>query len=341
MKITFFGSDKFSKLVLESFLSVSVKLKESVISELTMVLPYPGLSRQNPTAELQAYAKLSNIPFVHYSKNFKQIKEFVIERPQEVGIVASFGALIPSYIIDLYEKGIIVLHPSLLPKYRGACPIQHALMNGEKETGISVIEISKRKFDAGKILFQESLEIGDDDGYVALHDKLAIRGGQILVHCLQQYDQLLLGGVEQDPLLVTKAPFIHKEIAYLDWELMNNKQISALFRAINGSHIKPYSKLLIGKKTKVIYFELLTEYFTTSLDITSEIPLELEILPGALHWNIKAVTEYFLIKAKEGWVKCQGSVMIDGHRRGIKEFIVKYLSNQSYAKVAHLRFRLF
>jgi methionyl-tRNA formyltransferase len=73
--------------------------------------------------------------------------------PQDVGVVASFGHMIPDNIIDRFTQGMLVVHPSLLPKYRGSCPIQHAILNNERETGVSVIEISKNKFDAGAILY--------------------------------------------------------------------------------------------------------------------------------------------------------------------------------------------
>ena len=70
----------------------------------------------------------------------------------KISFVASFGHMVPNDFIDKFPLGMYVMHPSLLPKYRGACPIQHAILNNEEETGISIIEISKNKFDAGKIL---------------------------------------------------------------------------------------------------------------------------------------------------------------------------------------------
>ena len=83
------------------------------------------------------------------------------DEKHDVGVVASFGHMIPSNIIDKFSEGMLVMHPSLLPKYRGSCPIQHAILNKEKETGISVIEISKNKFDAGAILYQSSTQINE------------------------------------------------------------------------------------------------------------------------------------------------------------------------------------
>jgi methionyl-tRNA formyltransferase len=71
----------------------------------------------------------------------------------DLGVVASFGHMIPDSIISCFPEGMLVVHPSLLPKYRGACPIQHAINNRERETGVSIIEISRGVFDAGGILY--------------------------------------------------------------------------------------------------------------------------------------------------------------------------------------------
>mmetsp|Transcript_20546 Transcript_20546/g.23732 ORF Transcript_20546/g.23732 Transcript_20546/m.23732 type:complete len:89 (-) Transcript_20546:52-318(-) len=83
----------------------------------------------------------------------------------DIGIVASFRHMIPSYIIDKFRIGAFVVHPSLLPKYRGACPIQHAILNGDTETGVSLISMSKRKFDAGNIILQSHTPINPSATY--------------------------------------------------------------------------------------------------------------------------------------------------------------------------------
>lgn len=87
------------------------------------------------------------------------------EKPQ-AGIIASFGHMIPDKIIDHFtEDAMFVLHPSLLPKFRGSCPIQWAILKREQETGISIVEISRSKFDAGKILWQEKIKIDETTDY--------------------------------------------------------------------------------------------------------------------------------------------------------------------------------
>ena len=74
----------------------------------------------------------------------------------QTGVIASFGHMIPGKIIDAFPNGMLVMHPSLLPKYRGSCPIQYAILNQDAHTGVSIVECSKDKFDAGNILYRTS-----------------------------------------------------------------------------------------------------------------------------------------------------------------------------------------
>lgn len=88
--------------------------------------------------------------------------------------------MVPTEIIDSFPLGMYVMHPSLLPKYRGACPIQHAILNKETETGVSIIEISKNKFDAGNILIQGSVPLLPVTRFDELQMKLSILGGELI-----------------------------------------------------------------------------------------------------------------------------------------------------------------
>ena len=133
-------------------------------------------------------------------------------------MIASFGRMIPDNIIDTFPHKMLVMHPSLLPKYRGSCPIQHAILNRDSETGISVIEISKGKFDAGDILVRESgTMITDDTRFGDLSLQLANQGGNALYQVLDKgidslksfqstkIDQKTLGKATKAPII--KASF--------------------------------------------------------------------------------------------------------------------------------------
>ena len=111
--------------------------------------------------DFHKYARSQEIPFA-FESSFKPVTDgqesdwSVLERQIEgnfdIGVIASFGKMVPDNIIDAFPQGMLVMHPSLLPKYRGACPIQHAILNQDEFTGTSVIEIAKGVFDAGNIL---------------------------------------------------------------------------------------------------------------------------------------------------------------------------------------------
>jgi methionyl-tRNA formyltransferase len=98
--------------------------------------------------------------------------------------------MIPDSLIDLFPEGMYVIHPSLLPKYRGSCPIQHAILNNEKETGVSIIEISKNKFDAGAILWQKALPFdATKTTFQDLAPRLADLGGDGMLEILGDLDK--------------------------------------------------------------------------------------------------------------------------------------------------------
>ena len=110
------------------------------------------------------------------------------EEKPDVGVVASFRHMIPNFIIDKFSVGMFVVHPSLLPKYRGPCPIQHAILNQDKETGVSIIEISKNEFDAGAIVHQTKLNIDEGMKFKELSQTLATLGGMGMLQVLSDIE---------------------------------------------------------------------------------------------------------------------------------------------------------
>lgn len=96
--------------------------------------------------------------------------------------------MIPGNIIDHAQKGMMVVHPSLLPKYRGSCPIQHAILNRDRDTGVSIIEISKNIFDAGSIYYQASVEIDENTRFDHLSQTLADLGGKGVCEVINDFE---------------------------------------------------------------------------------------------------------------------------------------------------------
>ncbi|KAJ3188038.1 hypothetical protein HK101_009270 [Irineochytrium annulatum] len=116
--------------------------------------------------------------------------------------------------------------------YRGAAPIQHTILNGDKETGVSIIDLDDREFDAGLILNQSRMEVPKYVFYKDLHDKLANQGAKDLVHTMEHLEDFRRDGVVQLASLATKAPKIKKEMSEVHWDSMSAADIYRLHRAI-------------------------------------------------------------------------------------------------------------
>ena len=147
--------------------------------------------------------------------------EFVAQmaalRP-DVVVVACYGQFLKKDLLDVPRVGTINVHPSLLPKYRGASPIQWALANGETETGVSVLFVTP-KMDAGDLLAQERLPIAPDDDFASLEPKLAALGAGLLVRVLDDFRAGKIRGTPQDDAQATFARKLSKEDGLVDWSL--------------------------------------------------------------------------------------------------------------------------
>lgn len=127
-------------------------------------------------------------------------------------VVVGYGQIIPQSIIDIPRHGIINVHASLLPKYRGAAPIQWAIANGEKRTGITTMRIDAG-LDTGDMLLKWETEIGPEENAPELSERLAIEGAQLLVRTLHESPT----PVKQDPAEATLAPILKREDGLIDW----------------------------------------------------------------------------------------------------------------------------
>lgn len=135
----------------------------------------------------------------------------------DVIIVAAYGQILPRKILNIAPYGAINVHASLLPKYRGASPIQRALLNGERVTGISIMQMEKG-MDSGSILLQRALAIDIQDTSETLHDQLAELGGELLVEALERLLQGALIAIPQDSQHVTYAPKVTKKEGQVNWD---------------------------------------------------------------------------------------------------------------------------
>lgn len=162
-------------------------------------------------------------------------------------VVAAFGQILPAEIIHGPRQGCINIHPSLLPKYRGAAPINRALMAGEGNTGVTIMQMDEG-VDSGAILLQEETPIGPEENFGELHDRLAVMGADLLRMALA----MLLSGTllprPQDHSLATAAPKIGREEGRIDWS-RDCRQVVSLIRGL--SPVPCAHTLLGGKQLRI------------------------------------------------------------------------------------------
>jgi methionyl-tRNA formyltransferase len=145
-------------------------------------------------------------------------------------IVVAFGQILPQRLLDIPGIGSINVHASLLPRYRGAAPIQWAIINGDRETGVTTMMMDKG-MDTGDILLMEKTEIGPDETAAELHDRLSEMGAHTLIRTLKRLKNESLVRLPQDHTQATYAPMLKKKDGKIDWS-MPAERIACLIRGV-------------------------------------------------------------------------------------------------------------
>lgn len=174
--------------------------------------------------------------------------ETIISLDPDLFVVVAYGRILPGSFLSIPRLGAINIHPSLLPRYRGPAPVQWAIINGEKETGVTTIWMDEG-MDTGDILLRKRVAIEHDETSGSLHDRLAQVGAGLLIETLDRLRSGDLAGVAQDRSEATYAPLLRKEDGRIDWS-RDAKSLEALIRGLN-----PWPgafTFLSGKRLKVI-----------------------------------------------------------------------------------------
>jgi methionyl-tRNA formyltransferase len=148
-------------------------------------------------------------------ETLKDIERIAAARPDAL-VVAAYGLILPQRLLDIAPRGALNIHASLLPRWRGAAPIQRALLAGDRESGVSIMQMDAG-LDTGPVFMQQRLAIGADDDAGTLHDKLAALGAEAIVAVLAQLEKGQAHAVPQPQSGVTYAPKIDKRETRLDW----------------------------------------------------------------------------------------------------------------------------
>lgn len=229
MKIVFMGTPDFARDSLKAVVEDG--------HEVALVVTNPdkpkGRGMKLIPSDVKKYAIEQNLEVVQPVKvrNNPEFVEQLKNINPDVICVVAYGKIIPKEILDIPRLGCINVHGSLLPKYRGAAPIQWAVLNGDKETGITTMFMDVG-MDTGDMINKEVVQIGDDETTGELWDRLSIIGAKLLVKTLKDLENGTYKREKQGDDF-TVAPMIKKEMAKIDWENQTSSEIKNLVRGLN------------------------------------------------------------------------------------------------------------
>ena len=209
-RILFMGTPIISAYVLRHMIEDGFNIV-GVISQPDRPVGRKHILMPTPTKEV---AMEYNIP-VYQKEKIRLDYDFIKEINPDLILTLAYGQILPQGLLDIPKYGCLNLHGSLLSKYRGAAPIQYALINNEEYTGMSLMEMTS-KMDAGKVYATKKIKIEEEDNSTSLFNKMGVAAYQLVDEYLEDYFIGKLEGVEQDESLVTFSPTIKKEEEHLD-----------------------------------------------------------------------------------------------------------------------------
>lgn len=246
-KIVFFGNERIATGV-KTDTPVLKALIENDYNVVAVVTNYEtGTSRSSRDLEIAKIAKQHGIPVLIPAK-LTDIKQQLTDYKAEVGVLVAYGKLVPQEIIDVFPKGIVNIHPSLLPKHRGPTPVETAILDGDTKTGVSLMMLVK-EMDAGPVLVQRTIHLKGDESKQILADNLLQLGKELLIENLPKY---ITGDIkpynQPHPDRATYSRKLTKIDGTIDWA----KPAVVIEREIRAFLGWPQSRTKIGSTEVII-----------------------------------------------------------------------------------------
>ena len=240
MKIVFMGTPDYAAEALRALIRAG--------HEITAVVTQPdkpkGRSGEPVPSPVKVCASEHGIPVLQPKRiRTPEATEELRKYPADVYVVAAFGQILTQEILDMPPYGCLNIHASLLPKYRGASPIQHVIIEGEEKTGITVMQMDAG-IDTGDMLYKKEIPIGAEDNYETLHDKLTVLGGEAIVEAIELLEQGKLVPEKQEDSDSCYAPKIAKEMGRIEF----SKSAAEIDRLIRG--MTPWPSAYTGYQGK-------------------------------------------------------------------------------------------
>ena len=242
MKIVFMGTPDFAVSAVDAL----KKAGNEIVLAVTQPDKAAGRGNKVRFSDVKQWALDNEVPVfqpekIRNSEAIEELKKY----PADVFVVAAFGQILPKEVLDMPRLGCINIHASLLPKYRGAAPIQWSILNGDHITGVTIMQMGEG-LDDGDILLQREVEIEKDETGGSLFDKLSIVGAELITEALPKLDRGELKPIPQDPSLATKVGMIKKELGRVDYSQPAEK----IERYIRG--LSPWPGVYTGLNGKTI-----------------------------------------------------------------------------------------
>lgn len=226
MNIIFMGTPDFAKESLE-------KLYDAGYEICGVVTPPDrpkGRGMKMLACEVKEFALEKNLQLFQPEK-LSEIKEEILKLNPDMIVVVSYGKFLPKSILKIPKYGAINVHPSLLPKYRGSAPIQWAIINGDKITGSTIMQMNE-KMDAGDIILQKQVEIEPNETTGELWARLSTISAELLIQAIKQIQDGNASFIKQGEVY-TLAPMLTKQMAKIDWEKYDSLELKNLIRGLN------------------------------------------------------------------------------------------------------------
>ena len=254
MKIVFMGTPDFAEKSLEAVYNAG----HEILAVVTNPDRPKGRGMKMVASPVKEFAVSKNLKIYQpekVRKNVEFIEEIKKLEPDVICVVA-YGKILPKEILEIPKLGCINVHGSLLPKYRGAAPIQWAVINGEKVTGVTTMYMDVG-MDTGDMILKEKTEIAPDETTGELWDRLAKIGADLLVKTLEQIENKTAPIIPQGEDF-SMAPMLDKEMSKIDWESKTAQEIKNLVRGLNP--IMGTYAYLNGKKIKIWKVDVVEAY---------------------------------------------------------------------------------
>ena len=257
MKTVFFGTPDFAVMPLEKLINSN----HDVVAVVTQPDRPKGRSGKPVFSPVKEVALKYSVPVLQFDKIRKEGVEALKSTGADIFVTCAYGQILSREIIDIPPFGIINIHASLLPKYRGAAPIQWSILNGDKKTGVTIMK-TEEGVDTGDIILQREIAISDSDTSGTLFEKLSLLGADAATEALDMIERGKAVFIPQDHEKATYVRMLKKEDGNIDW----SRSAEDLFNFVRGMNPWPCAfSNYCGKNIKIWAIEISQNVITNAL----------------------------------------------------------------------------